>query len=355
MSAQHYMQRAVDLAYQGQYTTRPNPAVGCVIVADGQVVGEGFHARAGQAHAEIVALQQAGARAQGATAYITLEPCSHQGKTGPCVDALIQAGIAHVEIAMLDPNPQVNGQGVQKLQAVGITVQIGLLGKAAQSLNQGFCYSMKNHRPYVRAKLAMSLDGRTAMASGESKWITGGPARQDVQKLRARSGAIVTGIGTVLADDPALTVRFDDAIPPPIRVVCDRDLRLPVTSQLLQTVKAAPVWVCHQMQSSEKQIALTGAGVKLFPYQNLPSLLDVLHQHNIHDVLVEAGPTLIGQFIQQQLINELWIYVAPKLMGNQTRPLLYLPGLEKMADSMTFKLDSVEQIAQDVRLIYKCK
>ena len=354
MSAQHFMQRALDLAYQGQYTTRPNPAVGCVIVAYNQIVGEGFHARAGEAHAEIVALQQAGTRAKGATAYVTLEPCSHQGKTGPCADALIQAGIIHVDIAMLDPNPQVNGQGVQRLQAAGVTVKVGLLGEAAQSLNQGFCYSMQHQRPYVRAKLAMSVDGRTAMASGESKWITGEAARQDVQKLRARSGAIVTGIGTVLADDPALTVRFDDTIPAPIRVVCDRDFRIPVSSQLVKTAAQAPVWVFHQADLPEKQAALVDAGVNLFSYKDLPSLFDVLHQHHIHDVLVEAGPTFIGQCIQQQWANELWVYVAPKLMGNYARPLLYLYGLETMADSITMQLHSVEQIEQDVRLIYDC-
>ena len=213
---------------------------------------------------------------------------------------------------------------------------------------------MQNQRPYVRAKLAMSLDGRTAMASGESQWITDNAARQDVQKLRAQSGAIITGIGTVLADDPALTVRFDDTIPAPVRVVCDRDLRLPIDSQLVQTATQAPVWVFHQADLPDKQAALVDAGIKMFPYEDLSSLLTVLHRNDIYDVLVEAGPTLIGQFIQEKWVNELWVYVAPKFMGHQARPLLYLPGLEKMAESITIQLHSVQQIKQDVRLIYQC-
>src|SRR6056297_2282103 len=283
------MARALRLAERGRYTTAPNPRVGCVLVRGGAVVGEGWHERAGGPHAEIVALAAAGAAARGATAYVSLEPCCHHGRTGPCTEALIEAGVARVVYGADDPNPRVAGEGAARLRAAGIDVAGGLLAAQSERLNAGFLLRMRHGRPRVTLKIASSLDGATAMASGESRWITGDAARRDVQRLRAASGAILTGIGTVLADDPRLTVRgeaFGAAPRQPLRVVLDSRLRTPADAKVL---------------------AGTGA------------VLALLAQREINDVLVEAGPELCGAFLAAGLVDELVIYLAPHIMGSETR------------------------------------
>src|SRR5690606_21527229 len=312
-----HMHRALELARQGLFTTTPNPRVGCVLVRDGDVVGEGYHVRAGGPHAERHALAMAGERARGATCYVTLEPCSHTGRTGPCVDALIEAGIVRVVAAMQDPHDRVAGEGFDKLRAVGIAVQSGLLEHEARALNPGFIKRMESGRPFVRVKLAMSLDGRTAMASGESKWITGADAREDVQRLRAQSCAIITGVGTVLADDPSLTVRPQDwramvypdsDVRQPLRVVLDRQLRTPVTARLLgepgatlivSALDPAPQTVAALQSEGAELLHLPASGSGI----DLAQLLDELGRRQCNEVLVEAGPTLAAAFISEQLVD----------------------------------------------------
>lgn len=325
-----WMQKALVLAENGRYTTRPNPAVGCVIVKEGQCLAEGFHLYAGEPHAERVALETLNNQAQGATAYVTLEPCSHTNRTGPCADALIESGVARVVIAMLDPNPKVNGQGVAKLKAAGVAVDVGLLAEEAEALNIGFCFSMQHDRPYVRLKMAMSLDGRTALASGESQWISNEASRQDVQALRARSGAIITGSGTVSADAPRLSVRQNDwpepwpyAIPQPKRVECSRNN---------PSLKAKGF--CREK------------GVDLL------ALLQDLHAEDIREVLVEAGPTLAGAFIQANLVDELWVYLAPSLLGPEAKPLCVIDPIQSLAQRRQLKLHSSQVLEGDLRLVY---
>ncbi len=358
-----YMTRALRLADKGLYTTHPNPRVGCVLVRDSVVVGEGWHEFPGGPHAEINALAAAGEAARGATAYVTLEPCCHHGKTPPCSDALIEAGVTRVVAAMQDPNPRVAGEGLGQLQQAGITVASGLMAAEAEALNPGFIKRMRQTRPWVRCKLAMSLDGRTAMASGESFWITGPEARADVHRLRARSAAIVTGIGTVLADDPSLTVRLDD-LPErhrqPLRVVLDPHLSMPVDANLLRqpgetlivtTVSAEP-------GSEEEAIAhaLTEQGaevVSLSPAGNhvdLSVLMRILAEREINEVLVETGATLSGAMLRAGLVDELIIYMAPKLMGDGARGLFHLPGLEQMADALELSITDVRAVGCDWRI-----
>ncbi|MEE4250384.1 MAG: bifunctional diaminohydroxyphosphoribosylaminopyrimidine deaminase/5-amino-6-(5-phosphoribosylamino)uracil reductase RibD [Alcanivoracaceae bacterium] len=358
-----YMQRALSLAERGLYTTDPNPRVGCLIVRDGKVVGEGWHQRAGEPHAERHALAMAGDAAGGATCYVTLEPCSHTGRTGPCADALIAAGVSRVVAAMQDPNPLVAGQGLAKLRDAGIRVECGLLEAQAQALNPGFIKRMQTGLPLVRIKLAMSLDGRTAMASGESKWITGAEARQQVQRLRARSSAIVTGIGTVLADDPALTVRVEDwpaneypgVVRQPLRVVLDRKLRLPLDAKLLRgdgdvlvISQAQPALASALQQRGAEVVTLPGSGSGT----DLRVLLETLAERACNEVLVEAGPTLAGAFVREQLFDELVIFMAPTLLGSSARPLLLLPEIATMAEQHRLRLGQVEQIGDDLCLTY---
>lgn len=343
-----YMQRAIELAKQGQYSTKPNPNVGCVIVQDGQIVGEGFHPQAGQPHAEVFALKQAGEQARGATAYVTLEPCAHYGRTPPCANALIAAGVSHVVMASLDPNPLVAGKGQAMLHAAGISTTVGILEAEARALNKGFLQVMAGGRPYVRLKMAASLDGRTAMASGESKWITGDAARQDVQHWRAISGAVITGINTVLADDPALNVRqlspeFPiEQVVQPLRVVLDRQSRFPTQAQLLQ---------------HPEQLLLVGTQpdvapiVEHWPDMPLAQLLHELQQQKqIYEVLVEAGPTLAGEFLRQGLVDELIVYLAPTLLGSDARAMFNL-SLSEMREQYRLQLQELTQVGQDVRLI----
>mgnify|MGYP001064580836 CR=1 FL=1 len=360
-----YMARAVRLARRGLYTTDPNPRVGCVLVRDGVVVGEGFHRRAGEPHAERNAIDVAGDAARSATAYVTLEPCCHHGRTPPCTDALIEAGVARVVVGMEDPNPIVRGRGLGRLRAAGIAVSTGVLEQAARALNPGFEKRMRGGLPYVRCKLAASLDGRTAMASGESRWITSDDARRDVHLLRARSSAVVTGIGTVLADDPSMNVRLsadqfpalwpDEPPRQPLRVVIDSRLRMPVEAGMLQLPGATLVATCEESPRAIARANAAGAEVQVFPADvdgrvDLYVLLCYLAQREINEVLIEAGPTLAGAAMQAGLVDELLIYQAPHLMGSDARGLLHLSGFTRMEQRIALRIVDVRQIGVDLRL-----
>jgi diaminohydroxyphosphoribosylaminopyrimidine deaminase/5-amino-6-(5-phosphoribosylamino)uracil reductase len=352
-----HMARALRLAEQGLYTTDPNPRVGCIIVKDGQVVGEGWHRKAGGPHAEVFALQAAGEQARGATAYVCLEPCSHHGRTPPCADALIQAGIARVVAAMQDPNPRVAGNGLKRLAEAGVETACGLLETDAEALNPGFCKRMRTGRPWVRSKLAMSLDGRTAMASGESKWITGPDARRDVHRLRARSSAIVTGIDTVLADDPELTARLgEDAgeIIQPVRVVLDSTLRLPATAKLAtdggRTVVLTAVDPASRPEVSTMEIRRLPAGAD--GRLDLLAIIDWLGRTDCNEVLIEAGPTLNGALLRAGLADEWTVYLAPVVLGDGGRGLFHLPELERIADRYELALRDVRKVGRDVRMTF---
>jgi diaminohydroxyphosphoribosylaminopyrimidine deaminase/5-amino-6-(5-phosphoribosylamino)uracil reductase len=351
-----YMAHALQLAERGLYSTDPNPRVGCVLVRAGEIVGEGWHERAGEPHAEIFALIAAGDRARGATAYVTLEPCCHHGRTPPCSEALIAAGVARVVIALKDPNPRVAGGGMAQLQAAGIETACGLLAAEAEALNPGFVSRMRRGRPYVRCKLAMSLDGRTAMASGESKWITGAPARADVQRLRARSSAILTGIGTVLADDPSLNVRLDtvENTRQPLRVVVDHQLRMPPGARMLSLPGATLICAISETAAPREALRAAGAEVVLLKAHDgrmrLTEVLAVLAMREINEVLVEAGATLSGALLAAGLVDELVIYMAPHLLGDGGRGLFHLPGLEQMAQKHAVDIRDIRKIGNDWRI-----
>lgn len=360
------MARALALASRGLYTTDPNPRVGCVIVRDGEVVGEGFHRRAGEPHAEIHALAAAGDRARGATVYVTLEPCSHTGRTGPCAVALQAAGVARVVVAMIDPNPQVAGRGIRLLEAAGIEVAVGLLADDARALNPGFIARMAAGRPFVRLKMAMSLDGRTAMGSGESQWITGPEARCQVQRLRARSSAILSGVESVIMDDSRLTVRaeqlrLDDAAAiasrQPLRVIVDSQLRLPLAAACLRAPGRTLVMTTSDDADKRKSLIDAGAEVQRLPADaqgrvDLPALLEWLASHEaVNELLVETGATLAGAMINAALIDELHLFVAPTLLGGEARPLFALPGLTLMADQQRLKIHDIRAVGQDWRII----
>ncbi|QFY88373.1 bifunctional diaminohydroxyphosphoribosylaminopyrimidine deaminase/5-amino-6-(5-phosphoribosylamino)uracil reductase RibD [Magnetovirga frankeli] len=366
------MARAIRLAELGLYTTDPNPRVGCVLVRDGQVVGEGFHRRAGEPHAERLALAQAGEWARGATAYVSLEPCSHFGRTPPCADGLIEAGVARVVAAMQDPNPLVAGQGLERLRQAGIQVESGLLEGQARALNPGFNKRMQQGLPWVRCKLAMSLDGRTAMASGESQWITGPEARQDVQRWRARSSAILTGSGTLLADDPSLNVRLsneqlhqlgpDYPVRQPLRVLLDSHLRTPTSARLLglpgETLILYADASTSQAQAQAEALRRAGAVVRQVATSaqglDLEQSLRLLAQRGINEIWVEAGATLSGALLQAGLVDELILYMAPKLMGDAARGLLHLPGLERMAQCIPLEYADIRRVGRDLRFVIPC-
>lgn len=351
------MARALRLARQGRYRTRPNPAVGCVLVRDGEIIGEGSTQAAGGNHAEIEALQaaqRAGREVHGATAYVTLEPCSHTGKTGPCATALAEAGIARCVIALQDPNPAVRGGGIKALAEAGIQVEIGVLEHQAEAINPGFIKRMQSGLPLVRIKLAASLDGRTAMASGESQWITGPAARADVQRLRGRCGAIVTGVDTVLADDPALTVRDDSLDIPdqPLRVVLDSELRLPASANLLKQPGQVLV-ACREITPAADALTAAGAEVVALPGENrvdLAAVLNLLAEREVNEVLVECGARLAGAFVAAGLVDELVLYAAPTLLGSQARPLLELP-IDRMSDQQRLALKDVRRVGDDLRMV----
>lgn len=355
----HYMARAIELARKGLYTTHPNPRVGCVIVRDGQIVGEGWHVRAGEPHAEVHALRAAGALARGATAYVTLEPCSHHGRTPPCAEGLVNAGVARVVAAMQDPNPEVAGRGLKRLADAGIEVRCGVLESQARALNQGFLKRMEHGLPFVRVKLAMSLDGRTAMASGESQWITGPAARSAVQRLRAQASVVITGADTVLADGARLTVRADELgldaeqtaqamSRAPLRVLIDGRLRVPLDAPFF---KAGPALVATCVPPAEQY--RTGPECLVIPGENgqidLRQLLRALAARDVNEVLVEAGPRLAGAFAEQGLVDEYQIFIAAKFLGSTARPLLELP-LTRMSEASELKIIEMRAVGDDWRV-----
>ena len=358
-----HMARALQLAERGRVSVSPNPLVGCLLVRDGEVVGEGWHRRAGEAHAEVVALAAAGACAAGASAYITLEPCSHSGRTGPCVEALIAAGVGEVVYGCSDPNPVVAGSGLARLQEAGITLRGPLLEAQARQLNRGFIKRHEQREPWITIKTAMSLDGRTAMASGQSQWITSPAARADVQQLRARSCAVVTGIGTVSYDDPALTVRTvsaaDGAIRQPLRVVVDSQLRLSSEAALLR--QPGPIWVATAQSAQSRQAQQLRAANSELEVHCLPAdragrvdlaaLVAALAAHGCNEILVEAGAALAGGFVGAGLVDELVCYIAPKLFGSQARPMFELP-IETIDAHLALSLSDCRQFGEDLRLTF---
>jgi diaminohydroxyphosphoribosylaminopyrimidine deaminase/5-amino-6-(5-phosphoribosylamino)uracil reductase len=351
------MERALSLAAHGRFTSHPNPRVGCVLVAGSEVVGEGWHRKAGGAHAEIEALALAGQRASDATAYITLEPCSHTGRTGPCAPVLAASGVRRVVMAMEDPNPHVAGRGRKLLEEAGVRVETGLMEAEARALNAGFVSRMTLQRPRVVIKMAASLDGRTAMASGESQWITSAEARKDVQRLRAECSAIVTGIGTILADDPSMNVRcdaFETEGRQPLRVVLDSKMRMPADARMLGLEGRTLVMTSSSDLAARAALEMSGATVESIPAGSggldLPSALTRLADLECNDVLVEAGPTLCGTFIRSGLVDELIFFLAPQLMGSDARGMFHLPGLEMMADKVQLTILETTPIGVDLRI-----
>ncbi len=352
-----YMARALELAARGLYTTDPNPRVGCVLVRGGEIVGEGWHKRPGEAHAEVNAVRAAGERAVDATAYVSLEPCRHHGRTGPCTEALIDARVRRVVAAMADPDPRNAGKGLDALREAGADVACGLLEDGARRLNPGFVMRHTRGRPHVRVKMAASLDGRTAMASGESKWITGADARRDVQRLRARSSAILTGSGTVLADDPALTVRQGELgegvdFEQPLRVVVDRRLRTPADAAIL--AQPGKTLIVTLGEHGDGAAALGDAGAEILSLENgdtaLTDLMAELAARGINEVLVEAGATLAGAVLEAGLVDEVVLYVAPVLLGDTARGMFRLPGVHNLADGLALDIVDVQPVGGDWRI-----
>ncbi|HSH84831.1 MAG TPA: bifunctional diaminohydroxyphosphoribosylaminopyrimidine deaminase/5-amino-6-(5-phosphoribosylamino)uracil reductase RibD [Guyparkeria sp.] len=362
---QQWMARALALAERGRYTTSPNPRVGCVLVRDGQIIGEGFHVRAGEPHAEVLALQEAGERARGATAYVTLEPCSHVGRTPACAPQLVAAGVARVVTAMDDPNPQVAGRGHALLHEAGIEVSAAIAPAAARALNPGFVSRMERGRPWVTVKLAQSLDGRSALASGESQWITGEAARRDVQFLRAHQCAVLSGIDTVLIDSARLNVRLsadelgiEGEVRQPVRVVLDSGLRLPPFAAIFDA--PGPVWIYtrdatdgvqHEALIKRQQVTLIEAPpARGMTGLALDSILADLAAREVNEVLVEAGAKLAGAFVAAGLCDELVVYQAPLLLGHQARPTLALPEPAALADVARWTLVDEARLGDDLRL-----
>lgn len=360
------MARAIQLAKKGQYTTHPNPRVGCVITQGNEILGEGYHQRAGEPHAEINALSNCTQSVEGATAYVTLEPCSHTGKTPPCVDALIEAKVGRVVIAMQDPNPKVAGQGIQRLKDASIDVSVGICEEQSRELNPGFIKRMEKGLPWVRVKLAMSLDGRTAMASGESKWITGSEARKDVQKLRAKADAILTGIGTVLADNPSLNVRLrpdelgiEGEVFQPKRIIIDSHMRTPLDSRLFKLDGENLIVIDESAIEKEEQVlrAFKAFGTRTIAVKqdedgrlSLKTALQELAKLEINEIHVEAGATLCGSLIKEKLVDEIILYVAPIFMGSEARGLLNIPELEYMKDKIELSIRDIRKVGSDFRI-----
>lgn len=357
---EYYMAHALLLAKRGLFTTCPNPRVGCVIVNNGEIVGEGWHQRTGEDHAEINALSSSGVKAKDGYCYVTLEPCNHHGKMPPCTDSLIKAGIKYVFIAMTDPNPIVTGTGISRLKEAGMEVNVGIFEQKAENINPGFCKRMYAKRPYVRSKFAMSLDGRTALATGESKWITGSDARLDVQKLRARSSAILTSINTILDDDPALTVRPEGAdwypqnmeVRQPLRVIVDSTLRTPVNAGLFDNKGEILIATVEEQTST-----ILPAKIITLPKKNnkidLNALMTNLAIYEINELMVEAGPILNGALLSEHLIDELVIYMAPKLMGHLANGLFHLPEIKTMEQNVELQITDISAIGKDWRITAK--
>jgi diaminohydroxyphosphoribosylaminopyrimidine deaminase/5-amino-6-(5-phosphoribosylamino)uracil reductase len=348
------MSRALQLARLGQYTADTNPCVGCVIMADGQVVGEGWHVRTGGPHAEAHAITAAGAAARGATAYVTLEPCNHHGRTPPCSQALIDAGVARVVYAIDDPNPQVAGQGAARLRSHGIAVGSGLMAAEAEALIPGYLKRMRTGLPYVRVKMAASLDGRTALADGESRWITSKAARADAQYGRVRSSAVLTGVGTIVADDPALNARVPQCDRQPWRVVLDSSLRTPSDSRVIN--REGKVLVIGVQDDAGRRQSLERQGVEVIIVPacdgrpDLRAVLQLLAQRGANEIWVEAGATLAGAFVREGLFDELVLYLAPTLLGPDARPLLDLPPLAQLEQRHRLRFGSVRQVGDDLCL-----
>jgi len=382
-----YMQRALSLAKRAHYTTSPNPRVGCVLVKDNVVVGEGYHVKAGQGHAEVNALmqaKQAGKSTIGATAYVTLEPCSHYGRTPPCAEGLIKAGVKHVIAAMVDPNPQVSGNGLKMLEAAGITTQYGLLEQEAKNLNVGFIQLMTNKLPYVRCKLASSIDGKTAMASGESKWITGSAARRNVQRLRAQSCAVITGADSVLIDDAKMNVRWSElgelknsyaqeSVRQPIRVIIDSQNRL-TPDLALFSIESPVIIFTHNIENSHKwphfvehisapfndELEITQSVINNLETQstvpkklNLKAVLSTLGKRGLNDVLIESGARLTGAFVEQNLVDEFILFQAPKLMGADGKSLLNMNNLQALSEAKKLTYTDVRMVGKDIRITAK--
>lgn len=353
------MTRALELARLGIYSTPPNPAVGCVLVRDGRVIGEGHHRRTGGPHAEVHAIEAAGEAARGATAYVNLEPCSHFGRTPPCTRALLAAGVTRVVCALRDPDPRVAGGGLEELTRAGVAVESGLLASDAAELNRGFLRRMSSARPWVTLKIGASLDGRTALADGVSRWITGEAARADVQRLRARASAVVTGIGTVLADNPKLTVR-DPGLEllgrRPLRVVLDSRLRIPVTARVLDESAPAIVFTT-QAAPDTSAFGERSIRIETLPGRDgridLAALLDRLGALECNEILVEAGPALAGAFLEDRRVDEFVLYVAPCVLGDAARPMFRLPPLERMTDRYDFRVHDADRIGDDLRVVLR--
>lgn len=350
-----HMALALRLAQRGLNSTMPNPRVGCVVVRDGQVVGEGWHERAGEPHAEVHALRQAGERARGATVYVTLEPCSHYGRTPPCAGALIEAGVGRVVAAMRDPNPQVSGNGLAMLELAGIPSAVGLLESEARELNLGFVSRMTRGRPWLRLKVAASLDGKTALNNGVSQWITAPDARRDAHRLRARSCAMLTGVGTVLADDPSLTVRDVESERQPLRVVLDSGLNMAPTAKMLTDGGAVLIVTASSDVVRGKRLQQAGAEVLVLPSRegrvDLDSLLRELGRRGLNEVTAEAGKVLNGALLAAGLVDEVVMYLAPMLFGDTARGMFGLPEIETMERRQDLEIRDVRMIGRDLRIV----
>lgn len=362
-----FMQRAICLAKRGHFTTSPNPRVGCVIALNGEIVGEGFHKKAGQGHAEVHALKQAGSKAKGATAYVTLEPCSHFGLTPPCAEALIKAQVSHVIAAMVDPNPKVSGRGLELLAAAGITTQFGLLEQDAIALNPGFIQLMTKKLPFVRCKLAASLDGKTAMASGESQWITSPEARADVQRLRAQSCAVICGAESVIFDDARMNVRWDALgalknsyaeadVRQPVRIIIDGKNRLTPDLAIFKTTSKI-LLIRHAIEKSQtwphfvEQVTISKAEDS--EHVDLSLLLAYLAQQGLNDILIESGAKLAGAFISANLVDELVLYQAPKLIGSDGKSLVSMPSIIQLSEAKRLDISDIRMVGKDIRITAK--
>jgi diaminohydroxyphosphoribosylaminopyrimidine deaminase/5-amino-6-(5-phosphoribosylamino)uracil reductase len=356
-AAEVLMARALALAARGRMSTHPNPRVGCVVVRDGEIVGEGYHLRAGEPHAEVLALRAAGPRAQGAEVFVTLEPCAHHGRTPPCVEALIAAGVRRVWAAMDDPDPRVSGKGLARLRQAGIEVRLGVMGEQAAEENRGFVSRHRRGRPWLTLKLAASLDGRTALASGESRWITGAPARADVQRLRAEAGAVLTGAGTVRADDPRLDVREPQigpdgaaAVRQPDRIVLAGRGRVPTNAKVWAPGARRYLLTAHAAHAAPPEVEVLHLPANDEGYVDLAAAGRALAQREINEVLIECGPRLAGAWLGSGLVDEWVVYVAPMVLGHEARPLAFLPGPASLEEAMRFGLWEVTKVGEDVRL-----
>lgn len=350
-----FMTKALQLAAQGKFTTKPNPRVGCVLVKNGEVIGEGFHEKAGQAHAEINALKNATTDVRGSTAYVTLEPCSHHGRTPPCCEALISAGISRLVVAMTDPNPLVSGRGLARCQEAGIEITCDVLRADAEKLNRGFISRMTRKRPFVQSKIAMSLDGKTALENGESQWITSPQARSDVHLFRAESSAILTGIGTVLADNPSLNARVDFECVQPIRVILDSTLQMPLDCKMAELAGRTLILTCSEEIQKQKRLNDVGFETYVLPSLNgrldLNAVMAFLATQEVNTVFVEAGATLNGALLQAGLVDEWLIYMASCVLGDKGRGAFALESLQSMTQKKVLHWQDIRRVGEDLRLI----